>query len=208
MGSITIHQGIGPASPILRLQPATDAGKIHFHGRRLRNREPDASRGRAEPAIALDRGSILAVSYTHLHGKLWFIESDTRTNLTQPLASAMPSVCPDNPSYDFQGVWKGPESAELSLSLLQNGFGKVLTGRAGTWWFDMWGGWYHNPIFMDFMKTAHGMMEEDLLNPAGSAAQIAVILDDRSYAYFGLNTPVLSELVYSCLLYTSASLYR
>ena len=35
------------------------------------------------------------------------------------------------------------------------------------------------------------------MNPAGSAAQIAVILDDRSYAYFGLNTPVLSELVYS-----------
>ncbi|MBC8543141.1 beta-galactosidase [Bianquea renquensis] len=148
-------------------------------------------------APGIDWPFMSAVDSAFLHGKLWFIESDTRTNLTQPLASAMPSVCPDNPSYDFQGVWKGPESAELSLSLLQKGFGKVLTGRAGTWWFDMWGGWYHNPIFMDFMKTAHGMMEEDLLNPAGSAAQIAVILDDRSYAYFGLNTPVLSELVYS-----------
>lgn len=62
MGSITIHQGIVPASPILRLQPATDAGKIHFHGRRLRYGEPDASRGRAEPAIALDWGSILELN--------------------------------------------------------------------------------------------------------------------------------------------------
>lgn len=62
VSSLAIDQGVVPAGSVLGFQPATDAGKIHFHGGRLRYGEPDAPRGRAEPAIAHDRRRVLELN--------------------------------------------------------------------------------------------------------------------------------------------------
>ena len=118
-----------------------------------------------------------------LHGKLWFIEADIRTNLTQPLAQALPDVRPDNGYYGFNGVWKGPDSEEQSLNNIKKCFANVLCSHVGTWWFDMWGGWYNSASYMDFYKKAVEMYAESLTLGAVSAAQVAVIVDDASCIY-------------------------
>ena len=136
------------------------------------------------------------VDSARLHGKLWFVESDTRTHLTRPMKETMPESDSGNGYYQWEGAWRGPETRELSLALLEKGFGKILTGQVGTWWFDMWGGWYQDPAYMDFLTNAGRIMEEQERDPAESTAEIAVFVDGMSYSYFSLNAPELGQLVY------------
>lgn len=136
------------------------------------------------------------VDSARLHGKLWFVESDTRTHLTRAMRETMPQSDSQNGYYQWEGVWRGPETRELSLALLEKGFGKILTGQVGTWWFDMWGGWYGDPVYMDFLSRAGALMEEQERDPADSAAEIAVFVDGAAYSYFSLNAPELMHLVY------------
>lgn len=49
-----------------------------------------------------------------------------------------------------------PETKELSLALLKKGIARVLTGRTGTWWFDMWGGWFDAPEYRELLQKAEG----------------------------------------------------
>lgn len=136
------------------------------------------------------------VDSARLHGKLWFIESDTRTSLTTSLKEAMPEAAPKNSRYAFQGVWRGP-SKSLSLSHMKKGFGKVLTGKVGTWWFDMWGGWFNDPEYLEFIESSTLIMENQLKEDVKTVAQVAVFIDPDAFHYFRTNHPVVHELIYN-----------
>jgi hypothetical protein len=136
------------------------------------------------------------VDSAKLHGKLWFIESDTRTSLTRPLKESMPHAAPDNSRYSFEGVWKGP-GKNLSLSLMLKGFGRVLTGGIGTWWFDMWGGWFNDPDYLGLIEKTTKILEEHIKKDVRAKAEIAVFVDPECFHYFSTNHYILHELVYS-----------
>ena len=111
-----------------------------------------------------------------LHGKPWLIEADVRTCLTGPLKDACPQAAPKvNRQYEG-GVWAGPDTEEKSLALMKKALGSILCSGAGAWWFDMWGGWYDSPAFMEFHEKACRLF-------AGarfvSRAQTAVVLDEN-----------------------------
>lgn len=118
------------------------------------------------------------VDSARLHNKMWFIESDTRTSLTKSLKDSMPDAAPNSSRYTLQGVWKGPDST-LSLSLLKKGYGRVLTGQIGTWWFDMWGGWYDDPIYMDFIKKSIEIMQIHIEWNVKPRCEIAVFVEQQ-----------------------------
>ena len=117
-----------------------------------------------------------------LHGKPWFAEADVRTCLSRPLSQCMkradPYVCR---AYDGP-VWWGPDTVEASLGQMLKAYSRVLTNNNAVWWFDMWGGWYKDPRFMDFHRKACALYREHVL--AGgrrSAAETAVFMDDASF---------------------------
>ncbi|MGX7673709.1 beta-galactosidase [Plantactinospora sp. DSM 117369] len=121
-----------------------------------------------------------------LHGKLWMSESDTRTHLSQGLSVVAPEVNPTGsvPGQYDSSLWLGPEDPTITLALLKNNLARALATGAGLWWFDMWGGWYDDPEMMAFMANARGLVAESMRADRRSAAQVAVVVDEESYAYF------------------------
>lgn len=117
-----------------------------------------------------------------LHGKMFFSEYDTRTYLTRPLAECRVVACEPGTYHD--GVWQGPKSPEVSRWLLRANFARQLTHGTGSWWFDMWGGWFADQEIMHEMAEFLVIAKDALLISAKrSVAEVAVVVDESSYAY-------------------------
>lgn len=128
-----------------------------------------------------------------LHRKLWFLESDVRTCCTTLLRETMPQSVPDNTMYDG-GVWKGPDTPEQSLSMMKKAFGRVLCGPAGSWWFDMWGGWFERPELLKLLADSQKWMADQTEGPL--YPEIAVVVDEEGYRHLAVDHPYLYQMVY------------
>lgn len=129
------------------------------------------------------------------HGKMLWMECDTRTFLTRPLREARPSICP--PGKYEGGVWEGPSTLSASRALLLKNFARCLTSGAGQWWFDMWGGWFADPALIALMSQFQRIGESSLKLPErGSRAEIAVFVDEQAYAYLHPGTGLAHAWTY------------
>lgn len=119
-----------------------------------------------------------AIKSLQLHGKLWLAENDTRTFKTTLLRERRPDVEPPGGDWYAKGVWIGPESPELSASLLKKNLARMLAYGYGGWWFDMWGGWFSDARLMAVLRqgqawfTKYPAAESPQMRP-----QIAVVAD-------------------------------
>lgn len=138
--------------------------------------------------LGIDWGDMLTNESVKKHGKLYFVECDIRTHLTKRMQDSRPGTYPDNilPLTDAQGnktVWSGPETKELSLSAIRKAFAHQLTKGSGIWWFDMWGGWYHDADIMSEMEKMKNIAqlcaETDYENKPQS--QTVVFIDEKAY---------------------------
>jgi hypothetical protein len=120
-----------------------------------------------------------------LHGKLYFAENDIRTHLSRP-------VC-ENPHYNTP-IWFGP-SVEETLEILKLHFAKSLINGHALWWFDMWGGWYADPRYMDFMTQAQAMWAAEN-DEAESVTQVAVVMDEAAPSYLDDKDPGLRKVFF------------
>lgn len=127
-----------------------------------------------------------------LHKKLWFAEGDIRTYKSTLLKDTLPHVVPDNHWYDGP-AWIGPATMELSISSLKKAGARVLTGHTGIWWFDMFGNWFRTPEMMSVISNHRKWMNEQTYGPL--QAEIAVIIDETGYKYYGLKQPVLNDVI-------------
>ena len=84
-------------------------------------------------------------------------------------------------------VWSGPETSELSLSALRKAFAHQLTKGSGVWWFDMWGGWYHDEVIMSELEKMMDIAEssKEKASALYPAAQTVMFIDEKAY----LNNP-------------------
>ena len=124
---------------------------------------------------------MLPVDSLKLHGKLYFVEYDTRTFRTRLLRESHPEICREN-TYDSP-VWKGPSTEAASLGILRMNFAQQLTGGHASWWFDMWGGWFDSPGIMREMKLFRTIAESTLKDPRReSVAECAAWIDETSFA--------------------------
>ncbi len=147
--------------------------------------------------LGVDWGDMIPVDSLKIHGKLAFIECDIRTHLTRSMHDSRPGECPEDAYHltDSNGnktVWCGPETRELSLSAVRKAFAHQLTKGSGVWWFDMWGGWYHD----DTIMSEIGRMKEiaDLSKNKGNKdfpkSEVIVLVDEKAYANIPYSNPL------------------
>ena len=118
-----------------------------------------------------DHASHLAVDSLKLHGKLYFSENDTRTDLAGP---------PFDLPYYQASVWTGPP-LPISTQIMNMHFSRALCHGHAFWWFDMWGGWYRRPEYMSIAQRAREIVTESMSKSLESTAKIAVFVDEAAY---------------------------
>ena len=147
-------------------------------------------------AFGIDWADMIPVDSVRLHGKMAFIECDIRTYLTTSVQAARPGRYPEDIYVTKNGksVWEGPPTPELSREALRKSFAHQLTKSSAIWWFDMWGGWYHDPMLMDALKEMQGIYDAETAEKAPSPLNPEVVFfaDEEGYANLFSNSPQLA----------------
>lgn len=115
----------------------------------------------------------------NLHGKLYFSETDTETHLTQR-------------QWRWGNSLHNPETWEETRGLLVRDFGYAFTKGIGMWWTDLFGGTFDDPRITELLARLKAIDQEQLGADKRSTAEVAVILDEASFAYGGDGEPVFN----------------
>ena len=120
--------------------------------------------------FGIDHPCMLPVDSLKLHGKLYFAEHDTRTDLSRP-----PN---DQPHYN-KAIWFGPDRS-TSLEVIKQHFCRSLTHGHAMWWFDMWGGWFDAPEYMSLLTEALEISASSISLSMKSTAEVAIFIDESA----------------------------
>jgi len=137
-------------------------------------------------APGFDHYNMLPIDSLKEHGKLYFVENDTRTHLSKAPY--------DIPNYR-KPIWFGYDKTRTT-EIIKLHFSRALTHGHAMWWFDMWGGWYDDPDYMALMKKLRVLGEESLRMPRGSAAEVALIIDERALITVDSDENYLHDIVH------------
>ena len=117
-------------------------------------------------------------------GKAYFCEYDSRTCL-----SRFPAECRENscePGTYLQPLWLGPETEEKSRWILQLNMARQLADGHSSWWFDMWGQWYHTPAMMEDIRRFRELVIASFADAErGGAAECAAWIDEAAFGHIG-----------------------
>ncbi|HQK92021.1 MAG TPA: beta-galactosidase [Armatimonadota bacterium] len=106
---------------------------------------------------------------TLLHGKMYLTEQDWRSWHSEP----------NEPEQNFD--WGRAEDAETHNAMVRRESGMMLAFGLGTWWYDMGGGWFHDPAIMSAVAEARRAFDRDLaVGP--NRADLAVVVSEESDA--------------------------
>ena len=125
-----------------------------------------------------------AVESALMHGKMWICEGDIRTHKTSGMDKNLAHAMPDNDYYKSR-VWRGPDNAEEGVWRMRKALARLLTTPTGIWWFDMFGGWYDDPLLLDVIKRSTELIalpRHELLN-----SEVALIVDEHGHKYTSLD---------------------
>ena len=126
--------------------------------------------------------AMTTIASIHHHGKLYFFEFDTRTHLTGLFHDALPEACP--PDAYTEPIWQPLPDEQATLNALRMNFAQQVALGVGSWWFDMWGGWFDSPRIMEELKSyliENKIFMNNIFQPV---ARCAAFLDERSYDVF------------------------
>ena len=111
-------------------------------------------------------------------GKLYFLENDIRTFLSDYPNKCRPGCDPHN-RYNTK-VWLGPPTIEGSIWGMRKAFARHYTHGNGLWWFDMWGGWYANSELLEEARHCRKLLSElHLTDMELTRSQVAVLYDEK-----------------------------
>jgi hypothetical protein len=117
-----------------------------------------------------------------LHGKLYFNEVDTETHLQQR-------------QWRWGNSLRNPTNFEETKGLLVRDYAYALTKGFGMWWTDLHGQTYHDDRIIQLLGELKQMDEKLVDADKRSNADIAVILDEASFTYFGDGEPLFNALL-------------
>jgi len=120
-----------------------------------------------------------ATDAIRLHGKYYMNENDYRTHLNAD-------------QEDYRRISTLRESEAVQLREL----GNMITRGWGGWWFDMGGGWYDEPQFMNVIKKLNAIGENSIHFDRSESSDIAVVVDETSIFYTGLQKTLMLPLMY------------
>lgn len=116
------------------------------------------------------------------HGKLYFFEYDTRTQLSRCMPDCHPEVCQDD-RYRMP-IWLGPATEEESIEHLRMNFVQQTAMSCASWWFDLMGKWYDSPGLMAEMARLKKLAEPFLRDPdRTSVSECAAYMDECASAF-------------------------
>lgn len=147
-------------------------------------------------AFGIDWADMIAVDSVRHHGKLSFIECDIRTYLTRAIQEVRPGEYPDD-IYRTDGgasVWVGPPTAKLSRAALRKSFAHQLTKASAIWWFDMWGGWYDDPLLMAELAAMKKICNAAAAPADAPRPEVVFFADEQAYAYLFNGSPHLGAI--------------
>jgi hypothetical protein len=117
-----------------------------------------------------------------LHGKLYFNEVDTETHLHQR-------------QWRWGNSLRNPKNFDETKALLMRDYAYALTNGFGMWWTDLFGGTYHDDKIIDLLAQLKSIDNRYLQADRQSNADIAVVLDESSFTYFGDGEPLFNALL-------------
>jgi hypothetical protein len=117
-----------------------------------------------------------------LHGKLYFNEVDTETYLHQR-------------QWRWGNSLNNPTNFRETQALLVRDYAYALTNGFGMWWTDLFGGTFHDDKIINLLAKLKDLDNRTLNVNRRSSAEIAVVLDESSFTYFGDGEPLLSALL-------------
>ena len=120
--------------------------------------------------LGIDHPCMVPVDSLKKHGKLYFVENDTRTHLTKPLF--------DIPHFHNQNYQ--PRERWLAIENIKQHYARALTHSHALWWFDMGGGWYHYSPYMQLFEDFIKITNESLTKDMRSVSEVAVIVDEKA----------------------------
>ena len=125
-----------------------------------------------------------------LHKKLWFAEGDIRT---YKFAGMKKYLSHAEPVGDYYEHWPHPDTPEMSVSMMRKASIRTLSGRAGLWWFDLFGDWFRAPELMDVMKDNRRWVDRQGDGPLKT--QVAVFVDEVGMMHYTGSRPEILEYV-------------
>ena len=151
--------------------------------------------------FGIDWSDMMAVDTVKRHGKLCFIECDIRTYLTEGIQESRPGRYPTDiypvAEKGKPSVWAGPPTAEWSREALRKCFAHQITKGSGIWWFDMWGGWYDDPLLMETLADMKRIQDEQMTGERiGFPTEVAFFADERAYANLYQDHETISRSVH------------
>ena len=149
-------------------------------------------------AFGIDWADMMPVHSIKSHGKLCFIECDIRTYLTTSIQEARRGEYPIDIYQTKNGasVWAGPPTTELSREALRKSFAHQITNASAIWWFDMWGGWYDDPILMDELCEMKKICDNDLISDKSDvlSSDVVFFADEQGYANMMTDSPQIRSI--------------
>lgn len=115
--------------------------------------------------IGKDGPFMLATESVKLHGKLYLCEVDDYYERET-----------DKLGFRLQDLHEG-------LAVMKRCFANALTHNVGLWWFDMWNGAYSNVVLLEAISKMKRTGDLSLSFDRASAAEIAVVVDEKSLLY-------------------------
>ncbi|MBR2037485.1 MAG: hypothetical protein IKA09_07110 [Lachnospiraceae bacterium] len=116
----------------------------------------------------IDHPCMLPLDSLKKHGKLYFVENDSRTHLSGPLF--------DVPHF-YNPVWMSRDKW-LTVENIKLHYARALIHAHALWWFDMGGGWYRYPLYMDMFTEFLKITKEAMNRDMSSVSEVAVIVDE------------------------------
>lgn len=148
-------------------------------------------------SFGIDWVDMIPVDSVILHGKMCFIECDVRTHLTRAIQDVRPGEYAEHlyRTGDGASVWVGPPTAELSRKALRKCFAHQVANGSAIWWFDMWGGWYDDPILMNELFEMKRIYDNELREKGDAPPrEVVFFADERGYARLFSASPQLSGI--------------
>lgn len=134
-------------------------------------------------AIGQTAGFMSATESVRLHGKLWLSEADYRTYLSDPSSG-----------------YGRTDTPEHSKAVLWREMGNVLTRRTAVSHYDMVGGWLKGAELSVELGKMRDAMEASLTDRQPFHGDLAVVVDERSFAYLTAMHPLTGSLVLQSII--------
>lgn len=142
--------------------------------------------------LGMDWADMMPIDSIKHHGKLPFLECDIRTYLTTGMQRARPGRYPEDIYAD--SVWAGPPTAQLSREALRKCFAHQITKAAAIWWFDMWGGWYDDPMLTDALAQMKQVYTDLPPGRKHLPAQVVFFADPEGYENMFADSPPMDAV--------------